>query len=147
MQKLGIRHFLDLWLQSWPFCSWHTLFASTRPSFQAVNTCWKTTPKENENSRTYNYTFIDGNEITVLLVLHTGVQVVITRLFSTNCCEFTLLKIILYGILKIGGFESPSPCFSLPTWLTVVCETKWDETKWKSVVCEMEICSLRNGNL
>ena len=31
--------------------------------------------------------------------------------------------------------------------LTVVCETKWDETKWKSVVCEMEICSLRNGNL
>ena len=33
------------------------------------------------------------------------------------------------------------------TWLTVVCETKWDETKWKSVVCEMEICTLRNGNL
>ena len=34
-------------------------------------------------------------------------------------------------------------------WLTVVCETKWDETKWKwkSVVCEMGICSLRNGNL
>ena len=33
--------------------------------------------------------------------------------------------------------------------LTVVCETKWDETKWKwkSVVCEMGICSLRNGNL
>ena len=31
--------------------------------------------------------------------------------------------------------------------LTVVCETKWDETKWKSVVCEMEICTLRNGNL
>ena len=31
--------------------------------------------------------------------------------------------------------------------LTVVCETKWDETKWKSVVCEMEICSLRNENL
>ena len=26
--------------------------------------------------------------------------------------------------------------------LTVVCETKWE-----SVVCEMEICSLRNGNL
>ena len=26
--------------------------------------------------------------------------------------------------------------------LTVVCETKW-----KSVVCEMEICSLRNENL
>ena len=33
--------------------------------------------------------------------------------------------------------------------LTVVCETKWDETKWKwkSVVCEMGICSLRNENL
>ena len=31
--------------------------------------------------------------------------------------------------------------------LTVVCETKWDETKWISVVCEMEICSLRNENL
>ena len=33
--------------------------------------------------------------------------------------------------------------------LTVLCETKWDETKWKwkSVVCEMGICSLRNGNL
>ena len=33
--------------------------------------------------------------------------------------------------------------------LTVVCETKWDKTKWKwkSVVCEMGICSLRNGNL
>ena len=33
--------------------------------------------------------------------------------------------------------------------LTVVCETKWDETKWKwkSVVCKMRICSLRNGNL
>ena len=30
--------------------------------------------------------------------------------------------------------------------LTLVCETKWDETKWKSVVCEMEICSLRNRN-
>ena len=32
-------------------------------------------------------------------------------------------------------------------WLTIVCETKWDETKWESVVCKMEICSLRNGNL
>ena len=31
--------------------------------------------------------------------------------------------------------------------VTVVCETKWDETKWKSVVCEMKICSLRNENL
>ena len=36
--------------------------------------------------------------------------------------------------------------------LTVVCETKWNETKWnemkgKSVVCEMKICSLRNGNM
>ena len=33
--------------------------------------------------------------------------------------------------------------------LTLVCETKWDETKWKwkSVVCEMGIRSLRNGNL
>ena len=40
----------------------------------------------------------------------------------------------------------------LTHWLTVVCETKWNETKWnemkgKSVVCEMGICSLRNGNL
>ena len=37
-----------------------------------------------------------------------------------------------------------------PPWgkgLTVVCETKWDETKWKSVVCEMKIFSLRNENL
>ena len=48
------------------------------------------------------------------------------------------------------------------TWLTVVCETKWsetkrnetkwsetkrNETKWKSVVCEMRICSLWNENL
>ena len=38
------------------------------------------------------------------------------------------------------------------TRLTVVCETKWsetkrNETKWKSVVCEMRICSLRNENL
>ena len=32
--------------------------------------------------------------ITVLFVLHTGIQVVITRLFSTNCSEFTLSKII-----------------------------------------------------
>ena len=32
-------------------------------------------------------------------------------------------------------------------WLTVVCETKWNEMKGKSVVCEMGICSLRNGNL
>ena len=31
--------------------------------------------------------------------------------------------------------------------LTVVCETKWSETKRKSVVCEMKICSLRNENL
>ena len=40
--------------------------------------------------------------------------------------------------------------------LTVLCETKWDETKqnenlyfakWKSVVCEMKICTLQNGNL
>ena len=30
---------------------------------------------------------------------------------------------------------------------TVVCETKWSETNWKSVVCEMKICSLRNKNL
>ena len=30
--------------------------------------------------------------------------------------------------------------------LTVICETKWSETKWKSVVCEMKICSLRNEN-
>ena len=44
---------------------------------------------------------------------------------------------------------------------TVVCETKWSETqrngtkrnknlsfsKWKSAVCEMRICSLRNENL
>ena len=64
MQKHGIRHSLDLWLQSWSFCSWHTLFASTRPSFQAVNTCCKTTPKEIENSRVHIYsTFINGNEI------------------------------------------------------------------------------------
>ena len=26
--------------------------------------------------------------------------------------------------------------------LTVVCKRKWDETKWKSVVCKMKICSL-----
>ena len=42
-------------------------------------------------------------------------------------------------------------------WLTVVCETnwnetkrnetKWNETKRKSVVCEMTICSLGNDNL
>ena len=30
--------------------------------------------------------------------------------------------------------------------LTVICETKWSETKWKSIVCEMKICSLRNEN-
>ena len=48
-------------------------------------------------------------------ILHTGIQVVITRLFSTNCSEFTLSKIILHGILKIDGIESPSRCFSLPT--------------------------------
>ena len=31
--------------------------------------------------------------------------------------------------------------------LTVVFETKWNKTKWKSVVSEMKICSLRNENL
>ena len=42
----------------------------------------------------------------------------ITRLFSTNCWEFTLSKIILYGILKIDGFESPSfSFFTHPTML------------------------------
>ena len=45
----------------------------------------------------------------------------------------------------IDNFRSPLNS----SRLTVVCETKWDETKWKwkSVVCEMGICSLRNGNL
>ena len=41
----------------------------------------------------------------------------------------------------------PSRSFTRTHGLTVVCETKWDETKWKSVVCEMKICSLRNENL
>ena len=42
IQKLGIRHSLDLRLWSWSICSWHTLFPSTRPSFpefQVVNIC------------------------------------------------------------------------------------------------------------
>ena len=51
-----------------------------------------------------------------------------------------------------AGFETVTQLNLAPMdseRLTVVCETKWDETKWKwkSVVCEMGICSLRNGNL
>ena len=47
--------------------------------------------------------------------IRSAIEVVITRFFSTNCCEFTLSKIILHGILKMDGFESPSRCFSIPT--------------------------------
>ena len=45
----------------------------------------------------------------------------------------SIIPFVLWGL---------KPCEREKIWLIVVCETKWDETKWKSVVCEMEICSL-----
>ena len=58
--------------------------------------------------------------------------------------RLAVLGVKLYAFHRFWATSKISEGFMR---LTVVCETKWDETKWKSVVCEMEICSLRNGNL
>ena len=55
------------------------------------------------------------NRISVSFIPHFGREVVITWFNSTGCCEFTLSKIFLHGILKMDGFESPSPVFLLTT--------------------------------
>ena len=53
-------------------------------------------------------------------------------------------RIIGFSLFKVEKTSTQSLCRSY--WplnrLTVVCETKW-----KSVVCEMKICSLQNENL
>ena len=58
-----------------------------------------------------NLTLLCWTAIIVLFVPHTG-RGVVTWFYSSGSCEFILSKIILYGILKMAEFESPSRCFS-----------------------------------
>ena len=51
---------------------------------------------------------------------------------NTNCMNI-IVTCFLRGLTK--------------TYCSLRNETKWIETRWKSVVCEMRICSLRNENL
>ena len=53
---------------------------------------------------------------------------------NANCMNI-VITCFLSSLTKMNVFQ-----------LTVVCETKWSETK-QNVVCEMTICSLRNDNL
>ena len=66
--------------------------------------------------------------------------------FSFPLCKLCVF-ITVFSLFRLGPDPPPLHTGYSFGGLTVVCKTKWDETKWKSVVCEMEICSLRNGNL
>ena len=71
--------------------------------------------------------------IPFIVILSTGSFINILKRRSSNCG--------FKGTLQKNSFNLTL------TWYILALHSKRNETKWKSVVCEMEICSLRNGNL